>query len=119
MKSYPRSDRISARIREEISNVLTREIKDPRLNNITVTSVKMNTNLKQARIYYCLLGDEAQKKDAANGLKSALGFIKREMARRLGLRYMPDIKFIFDESFDYSSKIDKLFNTLNKNEHEE
>jgi len=117
MKSYPRSDRVSARIREEVSNVLIRDIKDPRIKNITVTSVKMNTNLKQARIYYCLLGDEKKKKDAVNGLKSALGFIKREVASRLGLRYMPDIKFIFDESFDYSTKIDKLLETLkNKTE---
>ncbi|MBF0450365.1 MAG: 30S ribosome-binding factor RbfA [Candidatus Magnetomorum sp.] len=108
---------MSTRIREEISNVLTRGVKDPRLNNITITDVKMNRDLKKARVYYCLLGDESQKKDAENGLKSALGFMKREVASRLGLRYMPEIKFLFDESFDYSSKIDKIFDTINKKEY--
>jgi len=116
MKTYPRSDRVSTRIREEISTVLMREVKDPRLSNITITNVKTNRDLKQARVYYCLLGDDIQKKNAANGLKSAMGFLKREVARRLGLRYMPDIKFIFDESLDYSSKIDQLFDSLKRND---
>ena len=115
MKTYPRSDRVSTRIREEISKVLMREVKDPRLSNITITDVKMNRDLKQARIYYCLLGDEEKKKDAEKGIKSALGFIKRELAGRLGLRYMPVLKFIFDESFDYGSRIDNLFESLKKN----
>jgi len=116
MKNYPRSDRVSSKIREEISKVIMREVKDPRVKNITITAVKMNNDLRQARVYYCLGGDEHQRQDAAIGLKKAAGFIKREMASRLDLRYMPDIRFHFDESFDEGSRIDQIFKQIKQTE---
>jgi ribosome-binding factor A len=112
MKTYPRSERVSSKIREEISQVLMRDVKDPRIKNITITDVKMNNDLKKARIYYCLAGDDNQKQDAAQGLKSAMGFIKREMANRLDLRYMPEFQFYFDESLDTGSRIDQLLEKI-------
>jgi ribosome-binding factor A len=112
MKTYPRSERVSSKIWEEISQVLMREVKDPRIKNITITDVKMNNDLKKARIYYCLPGNDIQRQDAASGLKSAMGFIKREMASRLDLRYMPEFQFYFDKSFDHSSRIDQLFEQI-------
>jgi ribosome-binding factor A len=112
MKTYPRSERVSSKIREQISNLLMRDVKDPRIKNITITDVKMNNDLKKARIYYCLAGDESHKHNAKMGLKSAMGFIKREMANRLDLRYMPELQFLFDESFDTGSRIDQLFEKI-------
>jgi len=112
MKTYPRSERVSSKIREEISQVLMRDVKDPRIKNVTITDVKMNNDLRKARIYYCIAGDDIQKKNAALGLKSAMGFIKREMASRLGLRYMPELSFYFDESLDTGSRIDQLLNKI-------
>ncbi|ETR72111.1 MAG: Ribosome-binding factor A [Candidatus Magnetoglobus multicellularis str. Araruama] len=112
MKTYPRSERVSSKIREQISRVLLRDVKDPRIKNVTITAVKMNNDLKKARVYYCLAGDDIQKQNASKGLKSALGFIKREVAGRLDLRYMPDIQFLFDESMDTGSKMDQLFEKI-------
>jgi ribosome-binding factor A len=112
MKTYPRSERVSSKIREEISRVLMRDVKDPRVKKITITDVKMNRDLKKARIYYCIAGGDLERQNAAMGLKSAMGFIKREMANRLDLRYMPEFQFFFDESLDTGSRIDQLLEKI-------
>ncbi|CAN2041595.1 Ribosome-binding factor A [Candidatus Magnetomoraceae bacterium gMMP-15] len=112
MKSFPRADRVGIRIKQELSELLLKNIKDPRLEMVTITTVKVSRDLRSARIYYSLLGDEEKKQNTAKGFKSALGFLKREMAARLGLRYMPDLKFFYDESFDYGSHIDKILDNL-------
>ena len=119
MKTYPRSDRIGTRILEEMADLLVKDIKDPRLEMVTITNVKMSNNLRYARIYYSLVGDEKKKKGADEGFKRAMGFIKRELARRLRLRYMPDVEFLYDESFDYGSRIDSILKELNVSKEEE
>ena len=112
MKTYPRSQRVAIRIQEEMANILLKSIKDPRLEMVTITTVSVTNNLRMARIYYSLHGDEKKKKDAAEGFKSAMGFLKREIARTLGLRYMPELRFLYDESFDYGNKIENILNNL-------
>ncbi len=74
----------------------------------TITSVKMSRDLKLARIYFTIYGDSKKSEAAAQGFESARGFIKRSLARRLGLRYMPDLKFFYDESIEYGAHIDEL-----------
>lgn len=93
--------------------MLKKKINDPRLEMITITSVKMSRDLKTARIYFSISGGEQNIKDATHGFESAKGYIKRTLAGKLGLRYMPDIKFFYDETFDYGSRIDSLLKMLN------
>jgi len=84
----------------------------PRLAMATITSVKMSRDLKLARIYFTIYGDSEKSEAAAQGFESARGFIKKSLARRLGLRYMPDLKFFYDESFEYGSQIDQLLEKI-------
>jgi ribosome-binding factor A len=108
MTPFSRADRVSGLIQEVLSNLLKKDIHDPRLKMATVTNVKMSRDLKLARIYFSIYGDASKAEDAAKGFESARGFIKRSLARKLSLRYMPDLTFFYDESFDYGSHIDEL-----------
>ena len=108
MIPFSRSDRVSGLIQKVLSDVLQKDIKDPRLKTATITDVDVSRDLRLARIYFTT-PDGEQKKDAAiKGFNSARGFIKRTLARELDLKYMPDIKFFYDESIEYGSHIDSL-----------
>ena len=112
MTSFSRADRVSGLIQEVLSELLKKNIRDPRLAMATITSVKMSRDLKLARIYFIIYGDSQKSEAAVQGFESARGFIKRSLARRLGLRYMPDLKFFYDESFEYGSHIDQLLEKI-------
>ena len=112
MIPFSRADRVSGLIQEVLSELLKKKIRDPRLAMATITSVKMSRDLKMARIYFTIYGDSEKSEAAVKGFESARGFIKRSLARRLGLRYMPDLKFFFDESFEYGSHIDQLLEKI-------
>ena len=105
MTSFSRADRVSGLIQETLSDLLNKSIHDPRLQMITITKVKMSADLRLARIYFAIYGDDKKSEDAAKGVESARGFIKRILAPKLGLRYMPEIKFLYDDSLDYGSHI--------------
>ncbi len=108
MIPFARSDRVSGLIQKALSEILKRDIGDPRLKMATITEVEVSRNLKLARIYFTT-PDGKQKKDAAiKGFNSARGFIKRILAHEIGLKYMPDIKFFYDDSLDYGEHIDEL-----------
>jgi len=112
MIPFSRADRVSGLIQEVLSELLKKKIHDPRLAMATISSVKVSRDLKLARIYFTIYGDSQKSEAAAQGFESARGFIKRSLAPRLGLRYMPDLKFFFDESFDYGSHIDQLLEKI-------
>jgi ribosome-binding factor A len=108
MIPFSRADRVGGLIQEVLSNLLKKDIHDPRLKMATITNVRMSRDLKLARIYFSIYGDNSKAEAAAKGFESARGFIKRSLARKLSLRYMPDLTFFYDESFDYGSHIDEL-----------
>jgi ribosome-binding factor A len=112
MKAFQRSDRVGGEIRKVLSDILRREIKDPRLEMAVITGVKMARDLKSARVYFTVNGDAQDKEQAMNAFKSAHGFVKRALGGRLGLRYMPELKFYHDDSFDYGSHIDDILRSL-------
>jgi ribosome-binding factor A len=91
-----------------LSDVLLKRIKDPRLKSATITDVKISRDLRIARIYFTTNGDKKSVEEAIEGFKSAIGYVKRTLAGQLGLRYMPELRFFYDESFDYGSHIDKI-----------
>jgi len=108
MIPFARSDRVGGLIHKILSEILRKEIADPRLKMITITGVEVTRDLKLARIFFTA-ADGKQKKDAAiNGFESARGFIKRKLAYEMDLKYMPDIEFVYDESLDYGAHIDAL-----------
>ena len=112
MKPFARSERVSGHIQKVLSDVLKKNIKDPRLEMATITSVKMSRDLKTARIYFTTSGGSNSSKKAAEGFNSARGYVKRTLAEQLGLRYMPELKFFYDESFEYGSHIDKVLKSI-------
>ena len=116
MKPFSRADRVSGQIQRNLSDLLRKSINDPRLELVTITGVKMSKDLRFAYIYFSVSGADSDKKEmsqeAERGFKSALGFIKRTLAGQLGLRYMPDLRFHYDESFDYGDRIDSVLKNI-------
>lgn len=117
MKPFSRADRVSGQIQKNLSDLLRKSINDPRLETVTITGVKMSKDLRFAYIYFSVSGADTDKtamsQEAERGFKSALGFIKRTLASQLGLRYMPDFRFQYDESFDYGTRIDFVLKNIN------
>ncbi|MCG6909671.1 MAG: 30S ribosome-binding factor RbfA [Deltaproteobacteria bacterium] len=114
MKPFSRSDRVGGLIQRELSNLLQKNVSDPRLEGTIITGVKMSRDLRIAKIYFTSHGGKTQSQATAEGFKSALGYVKRHLADKLGLRYMPALQFYYDESFDYGANIDKLLQTAKK-----
>ncbi len=116
MKPFARADRVSGQIRKTLSDLLRKDINDPRLDKATITGVKMSQDLRLAHIYFSVSGASSDMgqltEDAEKGFKSAFGYIKRTLAGRLGLRYMPDLRFHYDRSFDYGARIDSVLKNI-------
>lgn len=109
--------RINDEIKKEVSEIIRSELKDPRVATITsVIKVETTNDLKYCKIFVSVLGDEEQKKEVMEGLKNAAGFIRKQIAERINLRNTPEIKFILDDSLEYSIKISKIINDINKEE---
>jgi ribosome-binding factor A len=114
-----RATRVADQIRMEVAEILSRKIKDPRVQFVTVTDVKMTADLKIARIYVTALDQEHYEQQTAPGLKSAVGYIRTELGRRLNLRYTPEIVFYRDTSAEYAHRMEKILNSLpRKNDNE-
>ena len=107
-----RATRVADQIRMEVAEILSRKIKDPRVQFVTVTDVKMTADLKIARIYVTALDQEHYEQQTAPGLKSAVGFIRTEVGRRLNLRYTPEIVFYRDTSAEYAHRMEKILDSL-------
>ena len=108
MIPFARSDRVSGLIQKVLSEILQKDIKDPRLKMATITGVDVSRDLKLARVYFTTPDGEQQKDAAIEGFNSARGYIKRTLAHELDLKYMPDIKFFYDASIEYGAYIDSL-----------
>ena len=101
-----RMDRVNVLLRQEISRVLTTGIKDPRITSIvSVTQVDASPDLRNARVGVSVLGDEAQKQSTLKALRSASGFIHREMRGKLSLRSMPSLDFYVDDSIERGAEL--------------
>lgn len=112
MMPYSRAERVGGLIQQVLSEILLKQVKDPRLELTTITHVKMTRDLRMARVYFSTPGGPKKTEAAQMGFKSALGFMKRTLARRLDLRYMPDLEFFYDASLDHGARIEKLLKTI-------
>ena len=111
-----RAVRVGDQILKEISSILLEKVKDPRVRGVTFTGIKLSNDLKIARVFYSVFGQENQIEKAHAGLESAKGFIKREISLRMSLRYTPEIIFKYDTSLESGSHMERLFDKLRSNE---
>ena len=112
MTSFSRAERVGRHIRNTMADILRREIKDPRLKMVTITSVDVSPDLRLAKIYFATSGDDAQIKRVTEGFQQARGYIKKLLSQELGLRYMPDVRFYYDDSLDYGARMEELFRSI-------
>ncbi len=99
-------------IHKEISSLLIKGLKDPRIGFVTITSVDVTSDLRQARVYYTLMGSQDDRSQTKSGLDSCSSYIRQQLGRQLRLRYVPEIHFEYDASFDYGQNIEKLLSEV-------
>ena len=113
-----RTDKVSEAIRQEVSNIIHDELRDPRLGFITVMRVEVTKDLQIAKVFYSVMGSPEQKFKAGEALESAAGYIRRLIGDRLRLRFTPEVIFKLDKSVDYSieiaEKIERVKDELKK-----
>ena len=109
---YQRSDRVGDLLVELISELLSREIRDPRVRGVAITGAKVTKDLKLARVYFNVLGGADNRDSVLAGLRSASGFIRSRVGKELKLRFVPAIEFSYDETEDQAQRIDELLKTI-------
>jgi len=106
---------VAHEIQQEVASLLGRgAIKDPRVGFVTITGVEMDRELRHATIFYSLIGDEAALEETQQGLSSASGFLRRELAKNLRLRHAPELHFKYDASVAHGDKIERLLREVNQ-----
>ncbi len=112
--AFNRTERISEEIKRELSSII-RTVKDPRMSSMTsIVSASVTKDLKYVKVYVSVLGSEEEKKGTMEALKSATGYIKKEIGSRLNLRCVPHPTFVLDTSIDYGMHINELLSKINK-----
>ena len=114
-KNSIKNTRINGEVLKELSLIIREEIKDPRIHMMTsVTAVEVARDLKTCKAYISVLGDDKEKSDTIAGLRSAEGYIRRLLAKRLNLRNTPEIQFRLDESIEYRIHMSKVIREVNQ-----
>ena len=114
-KNSIKNTRVNGEVMRELSSIISRDIKDPRVNPMTsVIAVEVAPDLKTCKAYISVLGDEKSQQDTLLGLKSAEGYIRRELARTINLRNTPEIRFVLDQSIAYGVNMSKLIDEVNR-----
>ncbi len=107
-----RSEKVADLIQKEISEMLVKSVKDPRIGFITITRVTVSQDCRSARVYYSVAGTQAERESSMKGLDSAKGYVRKELGRRIRLRYTPDITFQFDPSIEYAIHMEELIQSI-------
>jgi ribosome-binding factor A len=108
MAQGSRPDRVGEQIREEISSLLLREVRDPGIGLITLTRVKVSPDLQLVRVYYTLMGDAKAREATRRALERATPFLRRQIGSRIRLRRVPELRFQFDESVEHQERIERI-----------
>jgi ribosome-binding factor A len=116
MMNFKRADRVADLIKAEISDILLKRVRDPRVAHVTITGVKLTDDLRSARVFFVQMGESVCSEETMTGMRKATGFLKKELGKRLQLRYVPAITFVYDESFGYGSRIDRLLEEIKEKE---
>lgn len=108
--AHYRSSRLGEELKKEIYEIIKNDVKDPRVGFVSIISVEVSGDLRHAKVFVSVL-DDGEVKQTLDALKKAAGFIRREIANRIQLRYTPELSFVHDESIAYGAKITKLLET--------
>jgi ribosome-binding factor A len=111
-----RTEQIGDLIKEELSRLLEREIKDPRIGFVTLTDVEVSSDLRLARVYFSVLGDEQTMQESLAALARASGFLRHELSQRLSIRYVPELQFYLDRSVERGQRIANLLRQARQQE---
>ena len=112
-KNSNRMQKVDEEFKRELSIIIDQELKNPNITGlVSVTKVKTSPDLKNAKVYVSILGSKS-KKNTLDGIKNASGFIRTELARRVNLRYTPELVFELDDTMEYGAKIDSIIKELN------
>lgn len=114
MASNTRLQRVGDLVRAELSDMILKSLKDPRIGFTSVTRVRVSPDLRHARVYISVLGDESKVKSALAGLKSAAGHMQRELGARIRLRNIPKLTFFYDDTIEYAAHMDELFKKVHE-----
>lgn len=114
-KNSIKNTRINGEVQKALSKLITTEIKDPRISPLTsVVAVEVAPDLKTAKVYISVLGNEEQRQDTLKGLKSAAPFMRSQLAKTINLRNTPELKFVVDQSIEYGVNMSKLISDVTK-----
>ena len=108
-------DRLEHKFAIEISNILREEIKDETISFVTITDVSITNDLSFAKVYVTVF-DDSKREEVLKVLNNASNFIERELCKKVEIRKMPDIHFVYDESIEYSNNIENIIESINKHE---
>ncbi len=111
-----RSEKVADLIHKEISGMLVKTVKDPRIGFVTITRVEVSEDCRLAKIYFSVAGTHEERERSMKGLSSATGYVRKELGRRIRLRYTPEIIFKFDPSIEYAVHIGEVIRHLKKDE---
>lgn len=111
-----RSDRVADLIKAELADILLKEVRDPRIGSVTITGVDVTDDLRFAKVFFVRMGEDAGSRELQESLQKASGFLKRELGKRLQLRYVPALTFLYDRSFEYGDRIEKLLHQVKQEE---
>lgn len=107
-----RPEKVAESIKKEICGIIRDELSDPRVGFVTITGVDLTADLRFAKIYYSVMGNEKVKNDTLEGLKKATGFIRCKLGEKVRLKFIPEIRFMPDESLDYSQHIEEILRKI-------
>jgi len=103
-----RVDRVADAIRAAVAEILLRELKDPRVGMVTITTVRLSNDLRHARVFFSVFGSQAERDASLAGLERAAGFIRRQLARRVEMRVSPELSFEFDPALEETERLAQL-----------
>lgn len=109
-----RTDRVSDLIKGEVSRLLLREVRDPRIGFVTITGATVSPDLKNVRVFVSILGEPQARQASVHALNSAAGFFKRALFKNLGLRFAPAVRFELDESLDRGDRIERVLQQIHE-----
>lgn len=110
--SSQRPSRVGEQIREDLTELLTREVHDPGIGFLTITRVDVTSDLQNARVYYTTLGDEQARKQTGRALGRATPFLRRQLGNRLRLRRIPELQFFYDENVERLDRVERILQEL-------
>jgi len=111
-KTFERNARLEGEIRSVLSDLLRFEVNDPRLTDVTVSTIRLSPDRSKAKVYFSVIGDPEREREAGDGFAAAAPFMRRQLGQRMRLRVVPSLEFFRDTSYEYGARMERLFDRL-------